>query len=187
VVTPCGSTAGCSRPSKRPAGTGGAATSTTPRSSSNSAETATRSKSPPSPDADEASRGVVGTGAVGSRHLGVLRLFRYEIRRWRNGSIPDLAEATGEPRRLTTDPEVTRRLLDQVALAPRPVWGRDDLKAGEMWNSNSLAAWLVATTGLEADALQPPHGGRAPGWGAGLVVARRTCMRSSSRAPVTGD
>ena len=30
----------------------------------------------PSPDADEASRGVVGTGAVGSRYLGVLRLFR---------------------------------------------------------------------------------------------------------------
>ena len=128
----------------------------------------------PSPDADEASRGVVGTGAVGSRYLGVLRLFRYEVRRWRNGSIPDLDEAVGEPRRLTTDPAVAQRLLDLVALAPRPVWGRDDLKAGEMWNSNSVAAWLVATAGLAADELQPPPGGRAPGWDAGLVVARRT-------------
>ena len=34
----------------------------------------------PSPDADEASRGVVATGAVGSRHVGWLRLFRYEVR-----------------------------------------------------------------------------------------------------------
>jgi hypothetical protein len=134
----------------------------------------------PSPDADGASRGVVGTGAVGSRYLGVLRLFRYEIRRWRNGSIPDLAEAVGEPRRLTTDREVACRLLDLVAFAPRPVWGRDDLKAGEMWNSNSVAAWLVATAGLGTDELHPPHDGRAPGWGAGLVVARRACNGSGS-------
>ena len=58
----------------------------------------------PSPNADEASRGVVATGAVGSRHLGRLRLFRYEVRCWRGGSIPDLAEAVGGPRRLTGDP-----------------------------------------------------------------------------------
>src|SRR4051794_35715652 len=32
----------------------------------------------PSPDSDGASRGVVGTGAVGSHHLGRWRLFRYE-------------------------------------------------------------------------------------------------------------
>jgi hypothetical protein len=43
----------------------------------------------PSPDADEASRGVVATGAVGSRLVGGLRLFRYEVRCWRGGSIPD--------------------------------------------------------------------------------------------------
>ena len=41
----------------------------------------------PSPDADIASRGVVGTGAVGSRLLGGMRVFRYEIRGWRNESI----------------------------------------------------------------------------------------------------
>ena len=58
----------------------------------------------PSPNADEASRGVVGTGAVGSRHIGWLRLFRYEVRCWRDGSIPDLGEAVGGPRRLTSDP-----------------------------------------------------------------------------------
>src|SRR5215213_7922228 len=54
----------------------------------------------PSPNANEASRGVVGTGAVGSRHIGWLRLFRYEIRCWRGGSIPDLADAVGARQRL---------------------------------------------------------------------------------------
>jgi hypothetical protein len=41
-----------------------------------------------------------------------------------------------------------------------------------MWNSNSLIAWLVAGTGLDSDSIRPPVGGRAPGWNAGLVVAR---------------
>jgi hypothetical protein len=56
---------------------------------------------------------------------------------------------------------------------PTPVWGRDELHAGEMWNSNSFTAWLIARSGLDADAIQPPKCGRAPGWNAGLVVARR--------------
>ena len=42
----------------------------------------------PSPNADDASRGVVATGSVGSRYAGWLRLFRYEIRCWRGGSNP---------------------------------------------------------------------------------------------------
>ncbi|HTN24239.1 MAG TPA: hypothetical protein VL120_09660 [Solirubrobacteraceae bacterium] len=127
----------------------------------------------PSPDADGASRGVVATGPVGSRHIGRLRLFRYEIRCWRGGSIPDLDFAVGEPKRLTTDPRVARRVLDLVAIAPRPVWGRDELGAGEMWNSNSVIAWLLAAAGLPAAQLRPPPHGRAPGWDAGLEVARR--------------
>lgn len=127
----------------------------------------------PSPDADEASRGVVGTGVVGSRHLGRLRVFRYEIRCWRGGSIPDLGAAVDGPSRLSSDPRVARRLLDLVTTVPRPVWGRDELKAGEMWNSNSMIAWLIATAGLSIDHLRPPAHGRAPGWHAGLDVARR--------------
>ena len=127
----------------------------------------------PSPDADEAGRGVIATGAVGSRYVGWWRLFRYEIRCWRGGSIPDLVEAVGEPRRLTSDPQVARRLLDIVPAVPRPVWGRDELNAGEMWNSNSVIAWLIASAGLPTDPLRPPPNGRAPGWYAGLEVARR--------------
>jgi hypothetical protein len=127
----------------------------------------------PSPDAREASRGVVATGAVGSRWLGWWRLFRYEVRCWRGGSIPDLAHAVGAPRRLTQDARVARRLLDLVAAVPRPVWGRDELGTGEMWNSNSVIAWVIAASGLATDALLPPQRGRAPGWLSGLEAAGR--------------
>jgi len=127
----------------------------------------------PSPDADGASRGVVGVGSVGSRHAGRWRLFRHEVRCWQDGTIPDLAKAVGGPRTLTTDALAVRRLLDLVATAPRPVWGRDEMKAGEMWNSNSMIAWLIFSAGLSTGRLQPPPHGRAPGWDAGLEVARR--------------
>jgi hypothetical protein len=127
----------------------------------------------PSPDAAEASRGVMATGAVGSRLIGRLRLFRYEVRCWRGGSIPDLAEAVGGPHRLSRDPRIARRLLDLARVAPTPVWGRDELGAGEMWNSNSIIAWLLAAAGLPAHELRPPSRGRAPGWDAGIKVARR--------------
>jgi hypothetical protein len=138
----------------------------------------------PSPDADEASRGVVATGAVGSRYAARLRLFRYEVRCWRGGSIPDLGEAVGGPRRLSCDPQVARRLLDFARTVPTPVWGRDELKAGEMWNSNSMTAWLIAAAGLPTDLLRPPIRGRAPGWHAGLEVARRSLDAERARAAV---
>jgi hypothetical protein len=102
-----------------------------------------------------------------------LRLFRYEIRRWRNGLIPDLDEAVESPRRLSDDPDCARRLLEQVPRVPTPVWGRDELRTGEMWNSNSVISWLLARSGLDVESIQPPSGGRAPGWRAGIVLARR--------------
>jgi hypothetical protein len=127
----------------------------------------------PSPDAHEAARGVVATGAVGSRWLRPWRLFRYEVRCWRGGVIPDLAFARGGPRRVAGDPAAAHRVLDAVAAAPTPVWGRDELGAGEMWNSNSLISWALEAAGVAAGAIRAPAGGRAPGWDAGLVVARR--------------
>jgi hypothetical protein len=136
----------------------------------------------PSPDADEASRGVVATGAVGSRFAGRLRLFRYEVRCWRGGSIPDLGAAVGGPHRISSDPRVASRVLDLITTVPRPVWGRDELKAGEMWNSNSMIAWLIVTAGLTTDQLRPPPRGRAPGWHAGLEVARRASRTTTRRA-----
>ncbi|MFN0280832.1 MAG: hypothetical protein ACKVZ6_02540 [Kineosporiaceae bacterium] len=124
-------------------------------------------------DRDGAARGVVAEGAVGSRWARRLRIFRYEVRRWPGGVIPDVEEAVDSPQRLTGDPEVARRLLELVALVPTPVWGRDELGAGEMWNSNSLTAWLIARCGLLDESVHAPAGGRAPGWSAGLMVAGR--------------
>jgi hypothetical protein len=118
-------------------------------------------------------RGVVSEGAVGSRWASRFRIFRYELRCWRGGSIPDVDEAVESPQRLTEDPRVAQRILDLVPTVPTPVWGRDELHAGEMWNSNSFIAWLIAGSGLDPDAIYPPAGGRAPGWDAGLVVAHR--------------
>jgi hypothetical protein len=118
-------------------------------------------------------RGVVADGPVGSRLPGRFRLFRYEIRCWRNGEIPDVAEAVESPRRLSVDPACARRLLALVTEVPTPVWGRDELHTGEMWNSNSVTSWLLARSGVEAHSIQPPLGGRVPGWRAGLVAAGR--------------
>ena len=124
-------------------------------------------------DGKGAERGVVAEGAVGSRKAGRLRMFRYEVRCWRGGSIPDIDEAVDSPRALTDDVAAGRRVLELAPRVPTPVWGRDELDAGEMWNSNSTVAWLVACSGLPAESISPPAGGRAPGWHAGLVVARR--------------
>jgi hypothetical protein len=125
--------------------------------------------------ADE--RGVVSEGAVGSRRLGRLRLFRYEIRCWREGRIPDIAEAVDSPQRLTEDPAIARRVLELVPSVPTLVWGRDQLRTGDMWNSNSVIAWLVARAGLEPQLAHVPEGGRAPGWDAGLAAARPTTVQ----------
>jgi hypothetical protein len=64
-------------------------------------------------------------------------------------------------------------VLDGVSMVPAVVWGRDELKAGEMWNSNSVIAWLITHAGICTEALRPPAGGRAPGWAAGVTVAAR--------------
>ena len=122
---------------------------------------------------DGTERGVVAEGAVGARAAGRFGLFRYEIRRWRGGVIPDVGEAVESPHRLSDDPECARRLLELVPQVPTPVWGRDELRAGEMWNSNSLISWLIARSGLDVESIRPPAGGRAPGWLAGIVVAHR--------------
>lgn len=123
-----------------------------------------------------ADRGVTGVGPVGLRALGRLRAFRYEVRRWCDGTIPDAAAAVGGPVRLGEDPLQAQLLLDLVPLFPACTWGRDEQAAGEMWNSNSLTAWLLARSGHDMTQIGPPTGGRAPGWRAGVVVAQRTTM-----------
>jgi hypothetical protein len=118
-------------------------------------------------------RGVVAEGPVGAPWLGRFKAFRYEVRRWRDGVIPDRGEAVDSPRRLSSDPDRAQRLLDLVPFVPTATWGRDEQRAGEMWNSNSLISWLLARSGHDTSAIVAPAGGRAPGWRAGLVVAGR--------------
>jgi hypothetical protein len=118
-------------------------------------------------------RGVVGEGAVGARVLGRFRLFRYEIRSWRDGIIPDIAEAVDSPRRVSNQLECAQRLLELAPQVPTPVWGRDELAAGEMWNSNSTISWLLARSGLDVESIPLPSNGRAPGWHAGIAIAKR--------------
>jgi|SRR5205823_9946268 len=118
-------------------------------------------------------RGVVAEGPVGIGTAGRFRLFRYEVRRWRDGVIPDVAEAVESPQRLSEGTEQARRLLQLVPEMPTPVWGRDELGTGEMWNSNSFISWLIARSDLDVDSVRLPRGGRAPGWHAGIVLAKR--------------
>jgi hypothetical protein len=66
---------------------------------------------------------------------------------------------------------------------PVLVWGRDELGAGEMWNSNSMISWLIARTGLGVDSIKPPAGGRAPGWNAGVVAAGALAVRHRASRP----
>src|SRR6476646_2278929 len=47
----------------------------------------------PVPDNDGDRRGVVAEGPVALKILGRFRVFRYEIRRWRDGEIPDARQA----------------------------------------------------------------------------------------------
>jgi hypothetical protein len=130
-------------------------------------------ESAPIREADGPDRGVVAEGPVGTRTLGRWKIFRYELRFWRDGFIPDVAEAVESPRRLSTDASTARRLLALAPAVPTHVWGRDELHTGDMWNSNSLISWLIVRSGMRVEALRPPAGGRAPGWQAGLVAAQR--------------
>lgn len=129
----------------------------------------------PVPDRNGEARGVVAVGPVGVRAAGRFRWFRYEVRCWPDGVIPDLASAVGGPQRVTHDPSVATRLLEELPRIPTPVWGRDEAGLGEMWNSNSVVAWALTTAGIDARSLQPPVGGRAPGWRVGCELAESPC------------
>lgn len=125
----------------------------------------------PSPDLDTAARGVAVEGPVGGRPFARYRTFRYEVRCWRDGVLPDENYAVGGPQRVSDDVEQAQRLLEMVGSVPALTWGRDQLRTGEMWNSNAVISWLLAKSGLPIPEIRPPAGGRAPGWGAGVAVA----------------
>jgi hypothetical protein len=138
----------------------------------------------PVPDLHPERRGVVAEGSVGTSRAGRFRCFRYEIRRWRGGRIPDIDEAIASPVRLSDDLTLARRILELLPSVPTPVWGRDQLGADEMWNSNSVISWVLTRSEADLAMLLPPAGGRAPGWDAGRAVAERALQRESTSGPV---
>lgn len=125
----------------------------------------------PVPKGPKADRGVVAEGAVGARWAGSFRVFRYEVRSWRGGVISDLEFAVTSLQ-LTDDEAFARRVLDVLPSVPTPVWGRDELGVGEMWSCNSIISWALTSSGIDTRAIALPAGGRAPGWDAGIAVAR---------------
>jgi hypothetical protein len=124
----------------------------------------------PIPDRHPEHRGVVVEGPVGTKWAGRFRVFRYEVRRWRDGVIPDEKAAVATVR-ISDDLEQARRLLELVPSVPASVWGRDELGAGEMWTSNSVTSWLLQRGHFATWKIAPPAAGRAPGWDAGLSAA----------------
>ena len=88
--------------------------------------------------------------------------------------ILDIGHAEASPQPLTDDPDLAQHLLDLTAAVPAFTWGRDEQQTGEMWNSNSVISSLLTRSGLPVELIQPPDGGRAPGWRAGILTATST-------------
>jgi hypothetical protein len=126
--------------------------------------------------------GVIGQGPVGSRLLRPLPLFRYELHALVGGAIPDLDYAVESPRRVGRSEADAERVLALLPSVPLLTWGRDELGLGEMWNSNSVVAWLLSRAELDLSDVGPPRHGRAPGWDAGLEAARQPVPRGG-RSP----
>ncbi len=63
-------------------------------------------------------RGVVAEAAVGALWAARFASSAYEIRLWRGGHIPDVAEAGDSPRRLTDDEQPAQRLLEVIPGVP---------------------------------------------------------------------
>lgn len=112
------------------------------------------------------------TGPVGFRGADRLRLFRYALQCLPGEALPDEQWAVGSPVRLSGDCTVLQRMFDLAPHVPTCVWGRRVRGTTEMWTSDSVIAWLLVRAGIETTALVPPRGGRAPGWLAGIQLAR---------------
>ena len=119
-------------------------------------------------------RGVVVEGPVGARWAGRVRSVPVRSSPLARGRDP--RRSGGRRQSAAAQPPIRsshKRSGTTYRKLPTPVWGRDELRTGEMWNSNSIISWLITRSGLRVESIRPPTGGRAPGWHAGIVVARR--------------
>jgi hypothetical protein len=112
-------------------------------------------------------------GPVGARAAGRFGLFRYELRLIPGEDLPDEGWAVGAPVRLSDERAAVERVIELAHMVPAYTWGRRVQGTAEMWTSDSVISWVLVKAGLDASAAGPPADGRAPGWDAGLAVARR--------------
>ena len=97
----------------------------------------------------------------------VARLFRYEVRRWRNGVIPDVACAIASPvPAARTDPRpVAQRvleLLSQLSI-PAPVWGRTNCTRARCGTPTPSPPGCSPRAATRPPASSRHPSGRAPG------------------------
>ena len=116
----------------------------------------------------EADRGVVQEGPVGARWLGRSALFRYEVRVWRGGRIPDVSEAVGGPRCVGVDPASAQALVDLAPQVPPLTWGRDESARGPCPRSRL------------------PSGAHRTRWGAGRPRSRTDAGACCQHPPGAG-
>lgn len=127
----------------------------------------------------------VATGPVGVRWAGRFRLFRYALRCLPVDTFPDEQWAVASPVHLSGDHAVVERILALAPAIPAYTWGRRAPHTNEMWTSDSVVAWLLASAGVELSGVDPPPGGRAPGWSAGLALARDRCVAQGTDMPAS--
>ena len=76
------------------------------------------------------------------------------------------------------------RVAGPGSRCPTPVWGRDELDTGDMWNSNSLVAWLLTRVGLRGE--QTCHPRAAGGRRDGTPASGRTAAAGVGQHPDPG-
>ena len=167
AVTRSDSTASSTKRSARRFSADHGAPSITARWRSGCRPGATRSRWHRSRNAVSTERGVVAVGPVGTRWAGRFRIFRYEVRRWRDGVIPDLHHAIGGPVRLTDDAAVAEHILESLPLVPVLTWGRDEAGVGEMWSCNSIIAWVLSRAAVDTARDRTPASGTSTRLGCG--------------------
>lgn len=112
------------------------------------------------------------TGPVGTRLAARLRIFQYQLRLRESAELPD-EQWIASVHRLASDPSAIEGVLGHARLVPPYTWGRRVPGTKEMWTSDSALSWLLTRAGVALGEAGPPPGGRAPGWDAGIAIARR--------------
>ena len=132
----------------------------------------------------EPERGVVAEGPVGLRWLGRSRWFRYEVRCWRGGRIPDVDEAVDSPVRMSDDAWHARAGARPGAALPHRHLG-----AGRAAHRRHVELELAHVVAARPQRPRPVPGRparRRPGAGVGRRPRGRVAMSATTWRAATG-